>query len=281
MLAHTLGNPFDLDAVTSLAKKKDLWLIEDTCDALGSLYRGRQTGTFGDLSTFSFYPAHHITMGEGGAVVTDHPLWKKVAASFRDWGRDCWCEPGVANTCGKRFDWQLGDLPHGYDHKYIYSHVGYNLKATDMQAAVGVAQLKKLAGFIAARKRNFARLSEGLEPLSEHLLLPRATEGSDPSWFGFPITVRPEAPFSRRDLVGHLEGRKIATRQVFAGNALRQPAYRGIEHRVVGGLANTDLTMRQTFWIGVYPGITDPMMDYVLSEITAFVRERAAAPARS
>ena len=280
MLAHTLGNPFDLDAVTSVARERDLWLVEDTCDALGSTYRGRQTGTFGDLSTFSFYPAHHITMGEGGAVATDQPLLKKIAASFRDWGRDCWCEPGVANTCGKRFDWQLGQLPRGYDHKYIYSHVGYNMKATDMQAAVGVAQLKKLPGFIAARKRNFARLSDGLAPLSEHLILPIATPGSDPSWFGFPITVRPEAPFSCRDLVAHLESRRIATRQVFAGNALRQPAYQGIECRVVGDLANTDLVMRQTFWIGVYPGITDQMVDFVVSELSVFVRSRVSgAPA--
>jgi CDP-6-deoxy-D-xylo-4-hexulose-3-dehydrase len=280
MLAHTLGNPFDLDAVMAVARARGLWLVEDTCDALGSLYRGRQTGTFGDLSTFSFYPAHHITMGEGGAVATDQPLLKKIAASFRDWGRDCWCEPGVANTCGKRFDWQLGQLPHGYDHKYIYSHVGYNMKATDMQAAVGVAQLKKLPGFIAARKRNFARLSEGLAQLSEHLLLPRATAGSDPSWFGFPITVRPEAPFSCVDVVAHLESRRIATRQVFAGNALRQPAYEGIECRVVGELVNTDITMRQTFWIGVYPGITNPMVDFVVAELSAFVRSRvSSAPA--
>ena len=282
MLAHTLGNPFDVDAVQAVARARGLWLVEDSCDALGSVYRGGQTGTFGDLSTFSFYPAHHITMGEGGAVSTDQPLLKKIAASFRDWGRDCWCEPGVANTCGKRFDWQLGDLPHGYDHKYIYSHVGYNMKATDMQAAVGVAQLKKLPAFIAARKRNWARLSEGLAPLSEHFLLPRATPGSDPSWFGFPILVRTEAPFSCREVVAHLESRKIATRQIFAGNALRQPAYQGIECRVVGDLTNTDTAMRQAFWIGVYPGITDAMTDFVVSELSAFVRARAvtaAAPA--
>jgi CDP-4-dehydro-6-deoxyglucose reductase, E1 len=280
MLAHTLGNPFDLDAIMAAAREHDLWLVEDTCDALGSVYRGRQTGTFGDLATFSFYPAHHITMGEGGAVATDQPLLKKLAASFRDWGRDCWCDPGKADTCGKRFDWQLGQLPHGYDHKYIYSHVGYNMKATDMQAAVGVAQLKKLPRFIAARKRNWARLSEGLEPLAAHLILPRATPGSDPSWFGFPITVRPEAPFSRRDLVAHLESRRIATRKVFAGNALRQPAYQGIACRVVGDLTNTDITMRQTFWIGVYPGITDEMVDYVVSELSSFVRSRVSgAPA--
>ena len=280
MLAHTLGNPFDLDAVMSVARERDLWLVEDTCDALGSLYRGRQTGTFGDLSTFSFYPAHHITMGEGGAVATDQPLLKKLAASFRDWGRDCWCDPGKADTCGKRFDWQLGQLPHGYDHKYIYSHVGYNLKATDMQAAVGVAQLKKLSRFIAARKRNWTRLSEGLAPLADHLILPRATPGSDPSWFGFPITVRTEAPFSRRDLVAHLESRRIATRKVFAGNALRQPAYQGMACRVVGDLVNTDITMHQTFWIGVYPAITDAMVDFVVETLTAFVRA-PTAPASS
>lgn len=281
MLAHTLGNPFDVDAVTRIARERDLWVIEDTCDALGSVYRGQQTGTFGDLATFSFYPAHHITMGEGGAVATDQPLLKKLAASFRDWGRDCWCDPGKADTCGKRFDWQLGQLPHGYDHKYIYSHVGYNMKATDMQAAVGVAQLKKLPGFIAARKRNWTRLSEGLRELGEHLLLPRATPGSDPSWFGFPITVRPEAPFSCRDLVAHLESRRIATRQIFAGNALRQPAYQGIECRVVGELVNTDITMRQAFWIGVYPGITDEMVDFVVSELSGFVRAQAARATRA
>lgn len=276
MLAHTLGNPFDLDAVTAIARERNLWLVEDTCDALGSLYRGRQTGTFGDLATFSFYPAHHITMGEGGAVATDQPLLKKLAASFRDWGRDCWCDPGKANTCGKRFDWQLGQLPPGYDHKYIYSHVGYNLKATDMQAAVGVAQLKKLPGFIAARKQNWSRLSEGLAALADYLILPRATPGSDPSWFGFPITVRPEAPFSSRDLVSHLESRQIATRKVFAGNALRQPAYQEIACRVVGDLTNTDVAMRQTFWIGVYPGITNEMVDFVVSELTGFVHARVA-----
>ena len=278
VLAHTLGNPFDLDSVTALARRHGLWLIEDNCDALGSRYRGRPTGTFGDLATFSFYPAHHITMGEGGAVVTDQPLLKKLVASFRDWGRDCWCDPGKADTCGKRFDWQLGDLPHGYDHKYIYSHVGYNLKATDLQAAVGVAQLKKLPRFIAARQRNWSRLSEGLAPLSEHLLLPAATPGSEPSWFGFPITVRPGASFSRRDVVRHLESRNIATRQLFAGNILRQPAYRGIPHRVVGGLHNTDIVMESSFWIGVYPGITDPMVDFMVESLTSFVRE---APARA
>ncbi|HKD11472.1 MAG TPA: lipopolysaccharide biosynthesis protein RfbH, partial [Thermoanaerobaculia bacterium] len=262
-LAHTLGNPYDLDGVTAIAREKGLWLIEDNCDALGSLYRGRLTGTFGDFSTFSFYPAHHITMGEGGAVATDQPLLKKIAASFRDWGRDCWCDPGKADTCGKRFDWQLGELPAGYDHKYIYSHVGYNLKATDLQAAVGVAQLKKLPRFIAARRRNWTRLAEGLAPLSEHLILPAATPGSEPAWFGFPLTLQPQAPFSRREVVRHLESRRVATRQIFAGNILRQPAYQGLPHRVAGSLHNTDIVMERSFWIGVCPGITDRMIDYV------------------
>jgi CDP-6-deoxy-D-xylo-4-hexulose-3-dehydrase len=277
-LAHTLGNPYDLDAVTAIAREKGLWLIEDNCDALGSLYRGRLTGTFGDLSTFSFYPAHHITMGEGGAVATDQPLLKKIAASFRDWGRDCWCDPGKADTCGKRFDWQLGDLPAGYDHKYIYSHVGYNLKATDLQAAVGTAQLKKLPRFIAARRRNWTRLAEGLAPLAEHLILPAATPGSEPAWFGFPLTVRPQAPFSRRDVVRHLESRRVATRQIFAGNILRQPAYRGLPHRVAGDLHNTDIVMERSFWIGVYPGISDRMIDYVVETLADFVRDAAARP---
>jgi CDP-6-deoxy-D-xylo-4-hexulose-3-dehydrase len=275
-LAHTLGNPYDLEAVSALAREKGLWLIEDNCDALGSLYRGRLTGTFGDLSTFSFYPAHHITMGEGGAVATDQPLLKKIAASFRDWGRDCWCDPGKADTCGKRFDWQLGDLPAGYDHKYIYSHVGYNLKATDLQAAVGIAQLKKLPRFIAARRRNWTRLADGLAPLAEYLILPAATPGSEPAWFGFPLTVRPQAPFSRRDVVRHLESRRVATRQIFAGNILRQPAYRGLPHRVAGDLNNTDIVMERSFWIGVYPGITDGMIDYVVETLTDFVRDATA-----
>jgi CDP-6-deoxy-D-xylo-4-hexulose-3-dehydrase len=263
MVAHTLGNPFDLAAVSAFCRGHGLWLVEDCCDALGSTFGGKPVGTFGDLATVSFYPAHHITMGEGGAVLTDRPKLKTLVESFRDWGRDCWCAPGADNTCGKRFDWQLGDLPHGYDHKYIYSHIGYNLKATDMQAAVGMAQLAKLDGFIAARRANFARLHAALKPAEEFYVLPEATPDSDPSWFGFPIAVRSGAPFSRRDVVRHLNARKVATRQIFAGNLLRQPAYAGVAHRTVGGLENTDFVMNQAFWIGVYPGLTEEMVDYM------------------
>jgi CDP-4-dehydro-6-deoxyglucose reductase, E1 len=275
MLAHTLGNPFDVAAVSAVVRRHGLWLIEDNCDALGSTYGGRLTGTFGDLATVSFYPAHHITMGEGGCVVTGTPLLERAVESFRDWGRDCWCAPGRANTCGKRFDWQLGTLPHGYDHKYVYSHVGYNLKLSDMQAAVGVAQLKKLPAFVAARKRNWARLRAGLASLEEFLVLPRPTEGSDPSWFGFALTVRPGGPFGRSALVRHLEDRRIATRLLFGGNLTRQPAYRDVRYRVVGELPNTELVTEGTFWIGVYPGLDDRMIDYVLDEIAAFVRKVA------
>ncbi|HKN16420.1 MAG TPA: lipopolysaccharide biosynthesis protein RfbH [Candidatus Sulfotelmatobacter sp.] len=269
IFAHTLGNPFDLDAVTAFAKKQGLWLVEDCCDALGSTYRGDKVGTFGDLATVSFYPAHHITMGEGGCVLTNQPLLRTLVESFRDWGRDCWCAPGKENTCGKRFDWQLGALPHGYDHKYIYSHVGYNLKATDMQAAVGVAQLKKLPAFIEARKRNFAYLKTGLKDknVEEHFVLPEATPNSDPSWFGFPLLVRETAPFSRNALIEFLYGRKIATRQLFGGNLVRQPAYADLNYRVVGELAASDRVMNGTFWLGVYPGLTPAMLDYVLETI--------------
>ena len=281
VLAHTLGNPFDIDAVTAVAKKHGLWLVEDSCDALGSTYRGRNVGTFGDLATVSFYPAHHITMGEGGCVLTNTPKMKTILESFRDWGRDCWCEPGKENTCGKRFDWQLGDLPHGYDHKYIYSHIGYNLKATDLQAAVGVAQLQKLPEFIERRRHNWRRLSDGLAGLSDFFVLPRATEGSDPSWFGFALTVRPDAPFTRHELVQWLDVRKIATRQLFGGNLLRQPAYRDIRHRVVGELTNTDVVMRGTFWLGVYPGITDAMVDYVVERLHEFCRRPATVATSS
>lgn len=273
MVAHTLGNPFDLDRVAAFARKHDLWLIEDCCDALGATYRGQPVGTFGDLATVSFYPAHHLTMGEGGCVLTDRPLLKKLAESFRDWGRDCWCGPGADNSCGKRFGWTLGTLPPGYDHKYTYSHIGYNLKVTDMQAAVGVAQLGKLEGFIAARRRNFARLFAGLKDVEEFFLLPEATEGSDPSWFGFPVAVRPGAPFSRNDVVVFLNQRKIATRQIFAGNLLRQPAYTGIEHRQVGDLARSDFVMNQAFWVGVYPGLTDAMVDYMIAGFHDAVQE--------
>ena len=265
--AHTLGNPFDLDAVTAFTKKHGLWLIEDCCDALGSTYRGQKVGTFGDLATVSFYPAHHITMGEGGCVLTEKPLLRTLVESFRDWGRDCWCAPGKENTCGKRFDWQLGELPHGYDHKYIYSHVGYNLKATDMQAAVGVAQLKKLPAFIEARKRNFAHLKSGLKDAEEHFVLPEATPNSNPSWFGFPMLVRETAPFSRNALIDFLNEKKIGTRQLFGGNLVRQPAYAGLNYRVVGDLPNSDRVMNQAFWIGVYPGLTPAMLDYVLETL--------------
>lgn len=272
VLAHTLGNPFNLDVVAPLAKRHDLWLVEDNCDAVGSTYDGRFTGTFGDLATVSFYPAHHITMGEGGAVLTGTPLLKTLVESFRDWGRDCWCDPGKDNTCGKRFEWQLGELPLGYDHKYIYSHIGYNLKLTDMQAAVGVAQLRKLPAFIEARKRNWARLRQGLQPLEEFFILPRPTPKSDPSWFGFLLSVRPGAPFTRADIVRHLEGGKIATRLLFGGNLVRQPAYADRPYRVVGSLERSDFIMERTFWIGVYPGLSPEAIDYVLETITAFAR---------
>ena len=264
VLAHTLGNPFDLAAVGEFVRRHKLWLIEDCCDAVGSTYRDRPVGTFGDLATTSFYPAHHITMGEGGAVLTNHPLLRTLVESFRDWGRDCWCQPGCDNTCGKRFDWQLGELPCGYDHKYTYSHIGYNLKLTDMQAAVGVAQLAKLDGFLAARRHNFNRLREGLRELEEFLLLPEATAESDPAWFGFPIAVRPGAPFTRNQVTAFLEQRKIATRLLFGGNLIRQPAYQEASYRVVGSLHNTDFVMDRVFWIGLYPGITPAMLDYTV-----------------
>ncbi len=272
MMAHALGNPFDLDVVTAVAQQHNLWLVEDNCDALGSAYRGRLTGTFGHLATVSFYPAHHITMGEGGVVLTDSPRLKKLVESFRDWGRDCWCAPGKDNTCGKRFEWQLGELPFGYDHKYIYSHIGYNLKLTDMQAAVGVAQLQKLPGFIAARKRNWQWLRDGLQPFEEFFILPEPTPHSDPSWFGFLLTVRPSAPFTRNQLIRFLEDHKIATRLLFGGNLTRQPAYQDIPYRVVGDLRHTDLAMNQTFWIGVYPGLTAEMIGYVIETFAEFLR---------
>lgn len=272
VIAHTLGNPFDLGAVCEFTKKHGYWLVEDCCDAVGARYDGKNCGTFGDIATVSFYPAHHITMGEGGAVLTNTPGLKRIVESFRDWGRDCWCEPGKDNTCGKRFDWQLGDLPHGFDHKYTYSHIGYNLKATDMQAAVGVAQLKKLPGFIEARKANFKLLHDGLAELENYLILPRATANSEPSWFGFPIAVRPDAPFSRDQLVRALEAKKIGTRLLFGGNLLRQPAYKHVAFRQVGDLPNSDFVMRQVFWIGVYPGLTAEMLAYVIDAFKEFCR---------
>jgi CDP-4-dehydro-6-deoxyglucose reductase, E1 len=267
MIAHTLGNPFDLRAVTQFARANDLWLVEDCCDAVGATYDGKPVGTFGDLATVSFYPAHHITMGEGGAVLANQPTFKRIVESIRDWGRDCWCDPGKDNTCGKRFEWELGELPHGYDHKYIYSHVGYNLKLTDMQAAVGVSQLDKLPAFIAARRRNFDILHDALRDLDDVLVLPRATANSEPSWFGFPIAVRPESGIARRDIIRHLESRRIGTRLLFGGNLVRQPAYRNVEHRVVGSLENSDYVMNNVFWIGVYPALTPQMLAFVSDTI--------------
>jgi len=264
VLAHTLGNPFDVVQVTAFARKHDLWLIEDCCDAVGATFEGKKAGTFGDLATLSFYPAHHITTGEGGCVLTDKPLLQTIVESFRDWGRDCWCDPGKENTCGKRFDWQLGGLPRGYDHKYTYSHIGYNMKMTDMQAAIGVSQIGKLPEFIAKRRANYRLLREGLQDLEKWLVLPEATPNTEPSWFGFPLSVRREAPFSRNRLIAFLESRKIATRLLFGGNLLRQPAYREVQHRVVGSLVNTDFVMSQTFWLGVYPGLTPEMIAYVV-----------------
>ncbi len=274
MLAHTLGNPFNLKAVKTFCDEHGLWLIEDNCDALGSKYNldGEwvHTGTIGHLGTFSFYPAHHITMGEGGAVVTNDPLLKCLVESFRDWGRDCSCEPGQDNRCGKRFDQQLGDLPYGFDHKYVYSHLGYNLKLTDMQAAVGVAQLQKLPDFIQLRKQNFQTLLEGLRDLEDFFIFPLATQGSGPSWFGFPITVRNEAPFSRLDLIRYLESQKIATRLLFGGNIVRQPCMTGRYYRQIGDLTNTDRIMNDTFWLGVYQGLTPQMIDFVVSSVQEF-----------
>ena len=272
MAAHTLGNPFPVDEVSEIAKRHGLWFIEDNCDALGSTYRGRPTGTTGDLGTLSFYPAHHITMGEGGAVLANRPQLKLLVESFRDWGRDCWCEPGEDNTCGTRFDWQLGTLPRGYDHKYIFTHVGYNLKVTDMQAAVGLAQLAKLDTFTAARRRNWQLLRDGLSQFEDDLLLPVATPESDPSWFGFVITVREEAPFTRDELVRHLESRRIATRLLFGGNLTRQPAFEEVEYRVAGDLANSDIVMNQALWIGCYPGLTEHTLEYVVDEFARFLR---------
>jgi len=263
MIAHTLGNPFNLESVTEFCKKHDLWLIEDCCDAVGALYNNQPVGRFGDIATVSFYPAHHITMGEGGAVLTDKPKLKKIIESFRDWGRDCWCVPGKENTCGKRFNWQFGELPHGYDHKYTYTHIGYNLKVTDMQAAIGVSQMRKLPQFIEARRSNFDYLHEQLSQLNEYFLLPKVTPNATPSWFGFPILVRPSAPFTRDDAVRWLESHKIGTRLLFAGNIIRQPAYRGKKFRIVGDLTNADEVMNRVFWIGVYPGLNRSMLDYV------------------
>jgi len=267
MIAHTLGNPFNLKAIKEFTEKYNLWLVEDTCDALGSEYDGKRVGTFGDIGTLSFYPAHHITMGEGGAVFTNNAQLKMCIESIRDWGRDCYCLPGCDNTCGKRFDWQLGDLPKGYDHKYTYSHLGYNLKITDMQAACGLAQLERLDGFVKARKDNFDYLTEKLQTLKDFLILPQRTENSSPSWFGFPITIKEDAGISRVMLLKHLDNYNIGTRLLFAGNLTRQPYFKEREYRVVGNLKNTDIIMNQTFWIGLYPGISYDQLDFVVSKL--------------
>ena len=269
-IAHTMGNPFEVAAVAQLARQHNLWLVEDNCDAVGSTFDGKRTGTFGDLATVSFYPAHHITMGEGGCVLTRNPELARIVRSFRDWGRDCYCAGGINNTCGKRFSQQHGALPFGYDHKYVYSHIGYNLKVTDMQAAIGCAQLTKLPGFVEARKRHWRVLSDGLAQYADRLILPEATPGSDPSWFGFVITVRDDAGFTRNDLTAHLEHCRIETRNLFAGNLLRHPAFMDIEHRVAGDLVNSDIVTEQTFFIGCYPGLTPEMLDYMLSAFHAF-----------
>jgi CDP-6-deoxy-D-xylo-4-hexulose-3-dehydrase len=273
MLAHTLGNPFNLEVVTQLCKQYSLWLVEDCCDALGSTYQGQLVGTFGDIATLSFYPAHHITMGEGGAVFTNNDELRSIAESIRDWGRDCYCGPGKDNTCGKRFDWKLGDLPHGYDHKYTYSHLGYNLKITDMQAACGLAQLQKLAQFIQARKDNFQYLHKALAPLQGFLMLPEATKGADPSWFGFPITLKENAPVTRLDLLTYLDQEKIGTRLLFAGNLTRQPSLKGQKYRVASKLTNTDSVMNNTFWVGVQPALSKEALQYLVGCMSQFLGE--------
>lgn len=273
LVAHTLGNPFDLDKFLELKERHHLFLIEDACDALGSKYKNRNVGTFGDIATLSFYPAHHITTGEGGAVVTNNDTLKKIVQSMRDWGRDCWCEPGSDDSCGHRFEWQVGQLPRGYDHKYIYSNIGYNLKPTDMQAAIGLAQLKKLPDFTEKRKRNFARLYEGLSKFEKYLILPHSGPDADPSWFGFLITVREGAPFGKNEIVRHLEERNIATRSLFGGNITRQPAYQNVEYRISGNLKNTDLIMNNTFWVGVYPGLSDQHIDYMVESFKKFLEK--------
>lgn len=272
MLAHTLGNPFELEPILKICKERKIWLIEDSCDALGSEYKGKRTGSFGDLATLSFYPAHHITTGEGGAVLVKSPLVKRQVESFRDWGRDCYCETGCDNTCKKRFEWQLGDLPKGYDHKYIYSHIGYNLKATDPQAALGLSQLEHLDSFIKSRRENYDYLRSGLEKV-EGLKIADATPGSKPSWFGLPVTIAAESGIDRTELLRFLDSRLIGTRLVFAGNILKQPAYQGIEARIVGSLANTDYVMHNTFWLGVFPGLNRAMLDFVVESVTEFCRD--------
>jgi CDP-6-deoxy-D-xylo-4-hexulose-3-dehydrase len=273
MMAHTLGNPFNVEAITDICKRHNLWLIEDNCDALGSTYGGKRTGSFGDLATISFYPAHHITTGEGGAILAKSPLVRRQLESFRDWGRDCYCATGQDNTCQKRFAWQLGSLPEGYDHKYIYSHIGYNLKGTDLQAALGLSQLAKIEGFHEARKNNFRFLYDALVKVPD-FTMPEATKNSDPSWFGFPITLKDESPINREELLRFLDSRLIGTRLMFAGNILRQPGYVDIPRRVVGNLENADKIMRRSFWLGVYPGLTEKMLEYVVENIFEFVKQK-------
>jgi CDP-6-deoxy-D-xylo-4-hexulose-3-dehydrase len=264
MMAHTLGNPFNLELIAKLAEQHNLWVIEDSCDGLGGTYKGQMLGSFGDLSTFSFYPAHHITTGEGGAVLVKKVAHKTIVESFRDWGRDCWCPSGCDNTCLKRYEWTLGELPEGYDHKYTYSHLGYNLKSGDIQAAIGLAQLDRLDSFIELRRRNWAYLKAGLMGLEEFFILPEPTLHSSPSWFGFALTVKPDGPKTRNQIVQELNDAKIATRLLFGGNLLRQPAFKGTPRRVIGELANTDIVMNDTFWVGVWPGLTIPMLDYMI-----------------
>jgi CDP-6-deoxy-D-xylo-4-hexulose-3-dehydrase len=274
MMAHTLGNPFNLTLVEKLAKKHNLWVIEDSCDGLGGTYNGKNLGSFGDLSTFSFYPAHHITTGEGGAVLIKSVKHKTIVESFRDWGRDCWCAPGCDNTCLKRYEWKLGQLPEGYDHKYTYSHLGYNLKSGDIQAAIGLAQLDRLDFFIEKRKENWKYLYAGLQDLREFFILPTPTLNSEPSWFGFALTLRSESPISRNDFVQKLNELQIGTRLLFGGNLLKQPAFQDTQRRVIGNLKNTDIVMNDTFWIGVWPGLTKPMLDYVIESIHSILGKK-------
>ncbi|MFT6069535.1 MAG: CDP-6-deoxy-D-xylo-4-hexulose-3-dehydrase [Bacteriovoracaceae bacterium] len=272
MIAHTLGNGFDAKAVKEFCDKHNLWLIEDCCDAVGATVHGEMVGTYGDIATVSFYPAHHMTMGEGGAVLMQTPKMKKIAESFRDWGRDCWCPPGKDDTCGKRFNWKVGELPERFDHKYIYSHIGYNLKVTDMQAALGVSQLKKLPQFVEKRRENYKYLRSQLEELEDVLLLPTATEGTEPSWFGFPISVKPGGKVTRQELVEFLQDNKVGSRNIFGGNLLRQPLYNGVEKRVIGDLPNTDYVMNNSFWVGIWPGLDEQHLDYIADKIKEKMR---------